>query len=138
MLTRGYRLTDIFASPYFDGATMVAKVITVAATLIWGVLVLYDDKVLPTTSYGRLLVDWAPPRVWGTGATAVGLVSTYRILRRSRPNALTWILYGSMMTGWLFVAFYLVQVRPLMPGAVATLPLIAVLSIIAFLASPRR
>lgn len=136
MFTRGYDWRDILGSPYFDGATMLAKVMTVLATLIWGYIVLRHDEALLVSHYGQILRDWAPGWVWGTGATSLGLIAAYRIVRRSRPNGLTWIVYGAMMGGWLFVAFFLMQGK--MPGAIASAPIIALLSIIAFLASPRR
>lgn len=132
---------SIWRHPHHYAASIVAKLATNAATLIWSMIVLAKPNALDPIrfSFYQLMLDYAPEDVYAWGAIVLSLSGIYRLLAKSTPHWWGGIGYALQMIFWMYVAFtyVLLSPLPLRPATGAWIIVGAFLAIYAFVANPR-
>ena len=118
-------------------ASLVARLSVVAATIVWSVLVLYQDVAFTQTYRALSLV--APENVWGALFLAVGVWQLLRTWYQSPPCIAGHVMNAAMAFLWTYstLGFLLFWPQPPVGGFTACLTVMC-LSYMNVLAFPRK
>lgn len=132
---------SIWRHPHHYAASIVAKLATNAATLIWALVVLAKPNALNPNrfSFYQLMLDFAPEDVYAWTAIALSLIGILRIVMKATPHWWGGIGYFVQMIFWMYIAYTytVLSSLPLRPATAAWLLVGALLAIYAFVANPR-
>ena len=133
---------SIWNHPYHYAASIVAKLATNAATVIWAIHVLIDPTALSLGrfSYYGLMLEVAPARAWALAAILLSLFGIWRLWRKSPPIWLGAVGYAVLMLFWSYIALAInfLMERPVPPAGAACIAVVAILSVYAFVSNPRK
>lgn len=130
-------LPRFYPHAVLSDAALVARVSVVAATIVWGTLVLWEDVAFTQTyrALGLLL----PENVWGTFYLAIGLWQLGRTWYQSPPCVAGHLMNAAMAFLWTYstLGFLLFWPQPPVGGFTAclTVTCLAYLNVIAL---PKR
>lgn len=131
---------SIWRHPYHYAASLIAKLATNVATLIWAVVVLSSDNALlpDRFSFYATMTNIMSEDYWATVALAFAGFGAFRLLSKAPPVWWGAIGYGLQMIFWTYLAIaYAASGISLRPATTAWLTVGALLSVYAFASNPR-
>ena len=128
----------IFANPYHHSGAMLARTATNTATIIWALLVLWNDEALGPTPYGKYLTGWFHEDWWAVFFLVISSFMLWRLIRKHKPHSVGIVGYGLLGAAWLYVdVVFLFFQRPIYPTSTAWITVGTALALYGFIANPR-
>lgn len=132
-------LEKILHNPYQYSATILAKGAVNIANICWCVVVLLkEDALSPFSSYRPMLALF-PEDVWAWGLLVLSSIMLYRLVRCMQPRKLGFLAYMLVVGFWSNIWWGIViQPGPFWPAAFASVTVVVLLALFAFISNPKR
>lgn len=133
---------SIFGHPHHYAASIVAKLATCLATIIWAVVVLSRQNALEPDrfSFYAVMTNIMPEDNWALFSLFFAAGGVYTLIAKTKPRWWGGIGYALQTMFWSYLAgtYVFFSPLPLRPATAASIIVIAILSVYAFVANPRR
>ena len=126
-------------NPYVYSSAIMAQLCTIAATMLWGVLIVVFPDAMGSNPNYTLLLELCPYEdVWGVGVMLVAAITCWRVCTHHSPMVFGVVGHGLLALLWTYLWWGLIMGDRLWPTGISSATILMVLSVYAFIANPKR